>query len=101
MIGYVLFFCRGAQGGREHGVPILISELEPNGPAAMSDQLYIGDAILSVNDRDLRQSCHRDAVDILQQQTGDCTLQVQYIAADDSDTSLEEDGYNFRWAQEM
>ncbi|RZC33391.1 golgi-associated PDZ and coiled-coil motif-containing protein-like, partial [Asbolus verrucosus] len=84
-------------GGREHGVPILISELEPNGPAALSEQLYIGDAILSVNDRDLRQACHREAVDILQQQTGDCTLQVQYIAADDSDTSLEEDGYNFRF----
>ncbi|XP_044267174.1 uncharacterized protein LOC123012979 [Tribolium madens] len=84
-------------GGREHGVPILISELEPNGPAALSEQLYIGDAILSVNDRDLRQACHREAVDILQQQSGDCTLQVQYIAADDSDTSLEEDGYNFRF----
>uniref|UniRef100_A0A1Y1KPL3 PDZ domain-containing protein n=2 Tax=Photinus pyralis TaxID=7054 RepID=A0A1Y1KPL3_PHOPY len=84
-------------GGREHGVPILISELEPNGPAAMSGQLYIGDAILYVNDRDLRQACHREAVDILQQQTGDCRLQVQYIAADDSDNSLEEDGFNFRF----
>lgn len=84
-------------GGREHGVPILVSELEPNGPAALSAQLYIGDAILSVNDRDLRQACHREAVDILQQQTGDCRLQVQYIAADDSDNSLEEDGLNFRF----
>ncbi|KAF2904882.1 hypothetical protein ILUMI_01299 [Ignelater luminosus] len=84
-------------GGREHGVPILISELEPNGPAALSGQLYIGDAILFVNDRDLRQACHREAVDILQQQTGDCRLQVQYIAADDSDNSLEEDGLNFRF----
>ncbi|XP_019867271.2 uncharacterized protein LOC109596213 isoform X2 [Aethina tumida] len=84
-------------GGREHGVPILISELEPNGPAALCQQLYIGDAILYVNDRDLRQACHREAVGILQQQTGDCVLQVQYIAADDSDNSLEEDGYNFRF----
>ncbi|KAF5281258.1 hypothetical protein FQA39_LY05144 [Lamprigera yunnana] len=84
-------------GGREHGVPILISELEPNGPAALSGQLYIGDAILYVNDRDLRQACHREAVDILQQQVGDCRLQVQYIAADDSDNSLEEDGLNFRF----
>ncbi|KAK4880020.1 hypothetical protein RN001_008166 [Aquatica leii] len=84
-------------GGREHGVPILISELEPNGPAALSGQLYIGDAILYVNDRDLRQACHREAVDILQQQVGDCHLQVQYIAADDSDNSLEEDGFHFRF----
>lgn len=62
----------------------------------MSGQLYIGDAILTVNDRDLRQACHREAVEILQQQRGDCELQVQYIAADDSDNSLEEDGFNFR-----
>lgn len=74
----------------------MVSELEPNGPAALSGQLYIGDAILYVNDRDLRQSCHREAVGILQQQNGDCTLQVQYVAADDSDNSLEEEGYNFR-----
>ncbi|CAH1133356.1 unnamed protein product [Ceutorhynchus assimilis] len=87
-------------GGREHGVPILISELEQNGPAAMSDQLYIGDAILFVNDIDLRNSCHKEAVSILQQQTGDCILQVQYIAADDSDNSLEEDGLNFRFFNE-
>ncbi|XP_060517759.1 Golgi-associated PDZ and coiled-coil motif-containing protein-like [Cylas formicarius] len=84
-------------GGREHGVPILISELEPNGPAAISEQLYIGDAILSVNDIDLRNVCHKEAVGILQQQTGDCVFHVQYIAADDSDNSLEEDGFNFRF----
>nr|XP_022902241.1 uncharacterized protein LOC111414998 isoform X1 [Onthophagus taurus] len=84
-------------GGREHGVPILISELEENGPAAISGQLYIGDAILCVNDRDLRQACHREAVDILKQPSEECRLQVQYIAADDSDNSLEEDGYNFHY----
>ncbi|KAJ8916231.1 hypothetical protein NQ315_016370 [Exocentrus adspersus] len=87
-------------GGREHGVPILISELEANGPASLSEQLYIGDAILFVNEIDLRNACHREAVDILQQQTGDCTLQVQYIAADDSDNSLEEDGFHFRFFDE-
>ncbi|XP_050306781.1 Golgi-associated PDZ and coiled-coil motif-containing protein-like [Anthonomus grandis grandis] len=87
-------------GGREHGVPILISELEPNGPAAMCEQLYIGDAILFVNDIDLRNACHKEAVSILQQQNGDCVLQVQYIAADDSDNSLEEDGLNFRFFHE-
>ncbi|GLV41386.1 brachyenteron [Carabus blaptoides fortunei] len=84
-------------GGREHGVPILISELEPNGPAALCGNLYIGDAILSVNSVDLRQACHREAVDILQKQSGDCRLEVQYIAADDSDNSLSEDGYNFHY----
>jgi C-terminal processing protease CtpA/Prc len=42
------------QGGREHGVPILISELEPEGPAARTGALYVGDAILSVNSISLR-----------------------------------------------
>ncbi|KAH1013854.1 hypothetical protein HUJ04_002790 [Dendroctonus ponderosae] len=88
-------------GGREHGVPILISEVEQNGPAALSEHLYIGDAILYVNDIDLRNACHKEAVSILQQQTGDCVLQVQYIAVDDSDNSLEEDGLlNFRFFSE-
>lgn len=73
--------------------------MEPNGPAAVSGQLYIGDAILSVNDKDLRQACHREAVDILKQPSEECRLQVQYIAADDSDNSLEEDGYNFRYVR--
>lgn len=83
-------------GGREHGVPILISELEANGPAALSGQLYIGDAILSVNEKDLRQACHKEAVDILKQPSEECRLQVQYIAADDSDNSLDDDTFNFR-----
>ncbi|KAL3282399.1 hypothetical protein HHI36_005584 [Cryptolaemus montrouzieri] len=88
-------------GGREHGVPILISELEARGPAAMTEKLFIGDAILFVNDKDLRQACHKEAVDILQQQSGDCMLKVQYIAADDSDNSLEEDSYNFRFFENV
>lgn len=74
----------------------MISELEARGPASLTEKLFIGDAILFVNDKDLRQACHKEAVDILQQQLGDCVLQVQYIAADDSDNSLEEDSYNFR-----
>ncbi|KAJ8976647.1 hypothetical protein NQ317_009110 [Molorchus minor] len=65
--------------------------------SSFSEQLYIGDAILFVNEIDLRNACHTEAVKILQQQQGDCTLQVQYIAADDSDNSLEEDGFHFRY----
>nr|CAD7445803.1 unnamed protein product [Timema bartmani] len=44
-------------GGREHGVPILISEIEPDGLAASSRAVFIGDAILSVNRHNLRESC--------------------------------------------
>lgn len=36
-------------------MPILISELEPDGPAAKCGSLYVGDAILSANGQDLKQ----------------------------------------------
>ncbi|XP_077287065.1 uncharacterized protein LOC143911837 [Arctopsyche grandis] len=85
-------------GGREHGVPILISELEADGPAAQTGQLYVGDAILSVNNIDLRQACHKEAVTILQNQTGDCTLCVQFVAEDsDEENFLSEDEYTFKY----
>ncbi|CAH0727890.1 unnamed protein product, partial [Brenthis ino] len=81
-------------GGREHGVPILISELEAGGPAALTGQLYVGDAILAINDLDLTQACHKEAVQALQSVKGDCALCVQFIATDDDDR-LSEDNYRF------
>lgn len=74
-------------GGNEHGVPILISEIHSNGPAFRSGELYVGDAILSANDIDLKESMHSDAVEILSNLTGDIKLRVVYVAPDDdSDT---------------
>ncbi|XP_050557340.1 Golgi-associated PDZ and coiled-coil motif-containing protein isoform X4 [Spodoptera frugiperda] len=81
-------------GGREHGVPILISELEAGGPAALTGELYVGDAILAINDVDLTQACHKEAVQALQSVKGDCALCVQFIATDDDDR-LSEDNYRF------
>ena len=52
-------------GGREHGVPILISEIHGNGPAARSGELYVGDAILAVNGIDLKDAQHSEAVETL------------------------------------
>jgi hypothetical protein len=52
-------------GGRDHGVPILISEIHEDGPAARSEQLYVGDAILAVNDVDLKDVSHTQAVEVL------------------------------------
>ena len=56
------------QGGKEHGVPILISEIHEGQPADKCGCLYVGDAILSVNNIDLRNSKHAEAVQILSQQ---------------------------------
>ncbi|XP_059471386.1 Golgi-associated PDZ and coiled-coil motif-containing protein-like [Neocloeon triangulifer] len=88
-------------GGREHGVPILISELEPEGPAARTAALYVGDAILSVNSISLRDVGHYEAVEILSAQAGTVSLEVQYITSEDSDddNSLTDfvDGFKFRF----
>jgi predicted metalloprotease with PDZ domain len=52
-------------GGSEHGLPILISEIHSNGPAARSGALYVGDAILAANGYDLKDITHSEAVGVL------------------------------------
>ncbi|CAL1535299.1 unnamed protein product [Lymnaea stagnalis] len=87
-------------GGKEHGVPILISEIHEDQPAHRCGQLYVGDAILSVNDIDLRNSKHAEAVKILSQQQGDITLSVMFVAPDedsDEENNEYEDEYGFRY----
>uniref|UniRef100_A0A5S6Q6X7 PDZ domain-containing protein n=1 Tax=Trichuris muris TaxID=70415 RepID=A0A5S6Q6X7_TRIMR len=77
-------------GGREHGVPILISEIHPGQVAERSALLNVGDALMSVNGIDLWPLKHADAVKVLSEQTGDLKLRVLYIPPDkDSD---DEDG---------
>jgi C-terminal processing protease CtpA/Prc len=56
------------QGGKEHGVPILISEIHRGQPAERCGNLYVGDAVLSVNGIDLRQAKHTYAVEVLSKQ---------------------------------
>ncbi|UJR36480.1 hypothetical protein I4U23_029203 [Adineta vaga] len=72
-------------GGKEHGLPILISEIHEEGPAWRCGQLYVGDSILAVNKHDLRDTKHKDAVQILSSVKGDIVLTVVFVAPDDSD----------------
>ncbi|CAI9740154.1 Golgi-associated PDZ and coiled-coil motif-containing protein-like [Octopus vulgaris] len=88
-------------GGKEHGVPILISEIHPGQPAERCEGLYVGDAILSVNGDDLRNVKHSDAVQILSQQQGQIELEVVFVAPDqDSDDENheyeDENGFRYR-----
>lgn len=46
-------------------MPVLISEIHTNGPAHQSGELFIGDAIISVNGNDLREALHSEAVEVL------------------------------------
>ncbi|KAK3851598.1 hypothetical protein Pcinc_041766 [Petrolisthes cinctipes] len=87
-------------GGREHGVPILVSVIHPDTPAARCANLFVGDAILTVNDISLREVSHGDAAKILSSQEGQVRLEVVYVSTDDDDDDEgEEDGdaYGFRY----
>lgn len=53
------------KGGRENKMPILISKIFAGMAADKTNQLYVGDAILSVNGEDLRDATHDDAVKAL------------------------------------
>ncbi|XP_066930406.1 Golgi-associated PDZ and coiled-coil motif-containing protein-like [Clytia hemisphaerica] len=81
-------------GGKEHGVPIIISEIHEDMPAQRCQDLYVGDAILSVNATDLKDSTHSQAVHVLSRVHGDITMEVLYVDVDESaeeDDNWEED----------
>ncbi|KAH8019843.1 hypothetical protein HPB51_022815 [Rhipicephalus microplus] len=50
------------KGGKENKMPILISKIFKGMAADTTEQLYVGDAILSVNGEDLRDATHDEAV---------------------------------------
>ncbi|KAL3883132.1 hypothetical protein ACJMK2_029425 [Sinanodonta woodiana] len=87
-------------GGKEHGVPILISEIHEGQPADRCNALFVGDAIFSVNGIDLRNAKHTEAVRILSQMQGEIEMEVMFVAPDeDSDGEKQdyEDEQNFRY----
>ncbi|KAI6178687.1 PDZ domain-containing protein [Aphelenchoides besseyi] len=76
-------------GGREHGVPVLISDIHPGQPAERCGELNIGDTILSCNGINLRNVKHAEAVRILSKEmieNRELILEVVFVAPDaDSD----------------
>uniref|UniRef100_A0A915NGT8 PDZ domain-containing protein n=1 Tax=Meloidogyne floridensis TaxID=298350 RepID=A0A915NGT8_9BILA len=81
-------------GGKEHGVPIIISELHSGQAAESSGNLFVGDAILSVNGKSLNNLKHSQAVKILNNEMRECNeilLEVILIKPDfDSDDGLDD-----------
>jgi len=53
------------KGGKENKMPVLISKIFKGMAADQTEQLYVGDAILSVNGEDLREATHDEAVKAL------------------------------------
>lgn len=69
------------KGGAENKLPILISRIFKDQAADQTGQLYVGDAILSVNDLSLERVNHDDAVNILRSAGDEVTLRVKHYRA--------------------
>ncbi|XP_050430417.1 beta-1-syntrophin isoform X2 [Adelges cooleyi] len=67
------------KGGCENKMPILISKIFKGMAADQTEQLYVGDAILSVNKQDLREATHDEAVKALKQAGKVVELEVKYL----------------------
>ncbi|KAG5444082.1 Beta-2-syntrophin [Clonorchis sinensis] len=67
------------KGGRENKTPILISKIFKGMAAEQTGQLNVGDAILSVNGEDLRNSTHDEAVKALKRAGRIVDLEVKHM----------------------
>ena len=67
------------KGGKENKMPILISKIFKSMAADLTGQLYVGDAILSVNGIDLRDITHDEAVQVLKKAGKVVDLEVRYL----------------------
>ncbi|KAK5862566.1 hypothetical protein PBY51_017948 [Eleginops maclovinus] len=67
------------KGGKENKMPILISKIFKGLAADQTQALYVGDAILSVNGMNLRDSTHDEAVQALKRAGKEVTLEVKYM----------------------
>ena len=73
------FYVVHLQGGKDHGSPILIYNMEKGMPAYESGKLQIGDAILSVNGESLIGKTHSDAVKLLKSGGNEIRISVAYV----------------------
>uniref|UniRef100_A0AC35TR66 PDZ domain-containing protein n=1 Tax=Rhabditophanes sp. KR3021 TaxID=114890 RepID=A0AC35TR66_9BILA len=92
-------------GGKEHGVPIIVSEIHPDQPAEACGEIFVGDALLSCNGINLRGAMHMEAVKILMKEMVEQTelkFEVVYVTPDpdsddDGEVCLETNsGHNFK-----
>lgn len=67
------------KGGKENRMPILISKIFRGMAAESTKALYVGDAILSVNGEDLKDSTHEYAVKVLKKAGRVVDLEVKFL----------------------
>ena len=61
-------------------MPILISKIFQGMAADLTGRLHVGDAILSVDNQDLREASHDDAVRILKNTGSQVKLEVNFLS---------------------
>jgi hypothetical protein len=64
------------KGGKGHNIPIIISKVDPEGPAGQVENFEIGAELLAVNGVSLVDATHADAVALLKKE-GDITLELR------------------------
>lgn len=67
------------KGGRENKMPIIISKIFKGQAADLTEQLYVGDAILSVNGESLRDASHDEAVKALKKAGKVVDVEVKFV----------------------
>ena len=67
------------KGGRENRMPIFVSKIFPGLAADVTKQIRIGDAILSVNGKDLSNASHDEAVLALKNSGQVLDMEVKYL----------------------
>ncbi|ELU05829.1 hypothetical protein CAPTEDRAFT_219313 [Capitella teleta] len=67
------------KGGAEHNLPILVSRIFKEQAADKTGQLFVGDAILKVNEDSIESFCHDEAVTSLKNAGDDVKLTVKYF----------------------
>ncbi|KAL4119235.1 hypothetical protein QTP88_012076 [Uroleucon formosanum] len=69
------------KGGQENSLPILISRIPEGGAAYHTKRLFVGDAIIKVNDQLITNACHDAALHILRNSGNQVTLLVKHYKA--------------------
>jgi hypothetical protein len=67
------------KGGKENKMPIIISKIFKDMAADLTHSLYVGDVILKVNDLDIRDCTHDEAVQILKHTGNKVDLEVRFL----------------------
>jgi len=67
------------KGGKENKMPIIISKIFKGMSADLTEQLFVGDAILSVNGIDLSDVTHDEAVQVLKKTGKVVDIEVKFL----------------------